>query len=93
MELFRELFEDELDQTADRWLVVRIAGLVVAMGDDAADCAGVVAEVGRYAGYRRAFHLEIRHAVLSEAETLECVKHIRHRKRHAQYTSLRAVES
>ena len=43
--LLGQFVETKLDELADLRLVVRVAGLVMAVSYDAAYCAGVVAEV------------------------------------------------
>lgn len=91
--LLGEFVKTELDEFADLRLVVRIGCLVVTMGDDAAYSTGIVPQMGRYAGDGRAFHLEIGHLQIAEAEAFKCIEHIRHSKRHTENTSLRAIET
>ena len=91
--LLGEFVKTELDEFADLRLVVRIRCLVVTMSDDAAYSTGIVPKMSSYTGNRRAFHLEVGHLKVTEAETFECVKHIRHGKRHTQDTALRPVKT
>ena len=60
---------------------------------DAAYGTGIMAKMSRNTGYCRSFHLEIRNLKVSETETLESVKHVRHGQRHTEDTALRAIES
>ena len=91
--LFAEFVQCEFDEGAHLRLVVRVAALEVAVGDGAADCAGLVSEVPCHSGDSRALHLEIRDSVVAEAERLEVLQHVRHRKTLSDDSALRPVKS
>ena len=90
--LFAEPVEGELYDGADLRLVVRIAALEVAVRYRAADCTGLVAKAFSHSGDSRAFHLEVCDPVLSEAERLEILKHVRHGETLSDDPALRPVE-
>ena len=91
--LLCQFIKTKLNKLSYLGLIVRIACLVVTMCDDAAHCAGIVTEMSSKSRKRLSFHLKVGHLPLTEAEALECIKHIRHCKRYADNSSLRAIEA
>lgn len=75
---FCKLVQAKLDQLADLRLIVRIRSLMVTVRNYAADCTGIMSQMGGDSGYCRSLHLKIGHLKTVKAEALEFFNHVRH---------------
>lgn len=90
---FCKFVKTELNKFGHLRLVVRVACLMMAVSDDAAYGACIMAKVCCDASDGRTFHLKVGNLFVAETEALKRVEHVGHSKWHAENTSLRSIES